>query len=305
VSKVSIQIEHFHPWPNHAGLFLAEDEGLFREDGIDLEVSTRDPLRGSPLDHLMRGEVDFCIDLTSELLHRRRHGARVCGVAALNQDRLDTIITLSDTGVRRPRDLSGRSVGVVSWDELRIDLLALIATDGGDAASVRTVETGMREPTAQDVRDGLYDASYAYGAWEGVLHPDLADQVVLLDVTEFGGISYQPYMVITSDDLVARNPVLVKQVLACARRGYDLAVEDPDRAARTMHKVLPYFPERVIDASCRALVSKWGRPGEWGALDLDRIASYAAWLNAHEIAAHPDVPSGVLAADLWETSAAA
>jgi NitT/TauT family transport system substrate-binding protein len=305
VSKVSIQIEHFHPWPNHAGLFLAEDEGLFRDDGIDVEVNTRDPLRGSPLDHLLRGEVDFCIDLTSELLHRRHAGARVCGIAALNQDRLDTIITLSSTGVRRPRDLAGKSVGVVSWDELKIDLLSLITADGGDASLVTLVETGYREPTAQDVRDGLFDASYAYGAWEGVLYPDLLADVVLLDVTEFGGTSYQPYMVITTDELVTRNPVLVKHVLMAARRGYDLAMEDPEKAARTMQKVIPYFPEAVIDASCRALVPKWGRPGEWGTLDFDRMTSYAAWLHAHQLADRPDIPSGVLAPDMWEISTAA
>lgn len=287
MSKTSIQLEYFHPWPNQAGFIVAEREGLFRDVGIDAEMNSRDPLRGTPLDHLIRGEVDFCIDLTESLLQARERGARVRAVAALNQERLDTIITLRHTGVQRPRDLVGKSVGVVSFDSLQAQLLESVSADGGDPETVTIVPTGSHEPTASDIEEGLYDASFAYGAWEGVLTPRLSQEVVLIDPTEVDRLSFQPYMLITSEDLLAGNPVLAQRVVATLREGYRRAIADPDYAARTMLEVIPYFPAAVVDASCRALAGNWGATGQWGDLDPQRLSAFAEWLRAHNLLDDP------------------
>jgi putative hydroxymethylpyrimidine transport system substrate-binding protein len=264
ISKTSIQLEYFHSWPNHAGFLIAEDQGWFRDAGLDVEVNSRDPMRGLPVDHLIRGEVDFCIDLTRALLQRREQGARIVAVAAVNQKRLDAVITLKHTGIGRPRNLAGRRVGLVASEALRAALLDCVSADGGDAASVVMVSTGIREPTVLDVERGLYDASFAYAAWEGVLHPEHAENLVLIDPTDYEGLSYQPYMLITSENLLTRAPVLVQNVVAAVSRGYEQAIYDPDRAARTVLKVIPYFPDAVIEVSCRLLAAIGAPPGSGG-----------------------------------------
>lgn len=293
MSKTSIQLEYFHPWPNHAGFIIAEREGLFRDIGLDVDVNSRDPLRGTPLDNLVRGEVDFCIDLTESLLQFRERGARVRAVAAINQERLDTIITLRGKGVQRPRDLVGRAVGVVTFESLKAQLLDSVSYDGGDPSAVRIVLTGSHEPTAADVEEGLYDASFAYGAWEGVLHPNLCQDVVLIDPVD--GLSFQPYMLITSEDLLERNPLLAQRIVETLREGYKRAIADPEYAARTMLEVIPYFQAAVIDASCRALAGTWRATGHWGELDPQRLTSFAEWLRAHDLLNEPSRAPDALA----------
>lgn len=286
--KTSIQLEYFHPWPNHAGLVIAQRAGLFRDAGLDIEINGRDPFRGSPLDHLVRGEVDFCIDLTRTLLQRREQGVRVRAIAAINDERLDAVITTRRTGVRRPRDLSGRSVTIVDSPAFIAELLQAVAVDGGDPEMVSIVAAGNREPTILDIEAGSCDASVAYAAWEGVLHPELADELVMFEPVDFGSLSYQPYMLITTEELVARDAALVEHVLEATRQGYQEAISDPDVAVRTMRELIPYFSERIIEASCRALVRKWARPsGRWGELDLERLSAYAEWLLANQMLGEP------------------
>jgi NitT/TauT family transport system substrate-binding protein len=296
MSKTSIQLEFFHPWPNHAGLFLAEDDGLFRDAGIDVELNGRDPLRGTPLDHLVRGEVDFCIDLTRELLRRREAGTPVCAIAAINHERLDAIITLREKGVQRPRDLEGRSVGLVSSVPLQTEMLSSVTADGGDASTVTTVFTGDRETNASDVQRGLFDAAFAYAPWEGVLHPELGDDVTVVSLVDFNTLSYQPYMLMASEDLVQRNPALVENVVQAARTGYARAIADPDKAAAVMKKVIPFFADRAIEASCRALAARyWANSGDWGTLDDDRLAGFARYLVAKDLLGDVEAATGAFA----------
>lgn len=296
MSKTSIQLEYFHPWPNHAGLVIAQREGLFRDAGIEIELNGRDPFRGVPLDHLVRGEVDFCVDTTRALLQGREQGQRVCAIAAIDDERLDAVITTRRTGAQRPRDLSGHTVEIVASPAFQAQLLDAVAIDGGDPAAVTTIPTRDREPTVLDVEAGSCDAACAYAAWEGVLHPELADELVMFEPVDFGSLSYQPYMLITTEALLTANPVLVEHVLEASRQGYQQAISDPELAARTMHKLIPYFPETVVEASCRALVPKWASPSRsWGELDPERLSAYAKWLLANDMLADSEHASAALA----------
>ena len=53
-----VMLEYVHPWPNHAGLFLARHNGGFARAGLDVELISDGYDRGGAPAMLARGEYD-------------------------------------------------------------------------------------------------------------------------------------------------------------------------------------------------------------------------------------------------------
>ena len=52
-----VMLEYVHPWPNHAGLFLARHNGGFARAGLDVELISDGYDRGGAPAMLARGEA--------------------------------------------------------------------------------------------------------------------------------------------------------------------------------------------------------------------------------------------------------
>ena len=94
-----VMLEYFHPWPNSAGFYLARERGWYRDAGLDVELVVHDPYHGDTLDHLERGAAAFGVFPSNRLLVRRELGQPLIGVAAINHRGLESIQTLTDSGI--------------------------------------------------------------------------------------------------------------------------------------------------------------------------------------------------------------
>ena len=107
LSLVRMQVEYFHPWANDVGPYIARRRRAFAE-GVEIDISAPDRARGDGIAYLARGEVDVAFVPTNRLMAQRELGVPVVGIAAINQRPLEGLMTLTSTGIRRPRDLEGR-----------------------------------------------------------------------------------------------------------------------------------------------------------------------------------------------------
>jgi ABC-type nitrate/sulfonate/bicarbonate transport system substrate-binding protein len=220
MSPLRVVLEYFHPWTNSAGLFVASHQGWFREAGLDVELSTVDPLRGDSLAYLSRGETDFAVFPTNRLLARREAGEALIGIASINHRPMETILTTRSTGIQRPRELEGRRIAFSPTPRGTALVRYLVARDGGDPDGLITVDSGSRELLADDIAAGEVDATFGnYWAWDALFGQLPQEERVVWPVDEIGAPTYHSYLLGSQESLVERNPVLVRTFLSIVARG--------------------------------------------------------------------------------------
>jgi putative hydroxymethylpyrimidine transport system substrate-binding protein len=289
VSPTRVILEYFHPWTNATGLYVAAANGWYREAGLDVEVATFDPLRGDSLEYLNAREGDFAIFPSNRLLVRREAGQRLVGVAAINHRGMETIQTTRSTGITRPRELEGRTIAYNPTPRGKAMVSHLVAADGGDPDRVIAVDSGARELSVDDVAAGEVDATFGgYWAWDALFGALPESERVVWPVDEIGAPPYHSYLLGAHEDLVARNPELVRAFLAATERGYRAAAEDPDAALAVLERVIAYFPRAHLARSLNLIAPTWFHEDRWGVARPELMGPYAAWLGEHGILSDPD-----------------
>ena len=217
----------FQPNAVHAGVLTAEEEGFDRRNGVDLEV--RSPAASTDsLKLLATGRADFSIVDIHDLGLARERGADVVGVGAIVQRPLAAVIARS--GLRRPRNLEGKRVGVTGLPSDEAVLRAVVEADGGDYAKVRRRTIGFSAvPTLLARR---VDAVVTFWNAEGVALRERGVRTREFRVDDFGAPRYPELVLATTRETLRRDPELVRSTVAALADGTRAALDDRAAAVR-------------------------------------------------------------------------
>ena len=96
--------------PDHAALIVAEQKGLFDEQG--LSVNLQEPADPSmPPKLVAAGKVDFAVTYQPELIQDVSHGLPLTRISTLIATPLNTLMVLKDGDIKTLADLKGKSIG--------------------------------------------------------------------------------------------------------------------------------------------------------------------------------------------------
>jgi len=276
-----MRLEYVHPWPNHAGLFLARHAGAFARRGLDVDLISDGVDRGDAARLLTRGEYDIASIRLGQVLESRLTRTPLVAVATLNQSQLGGLITTSATGIRRFRDLEGRTVAIPPANRLVKALDEAVTADGGDFAAVTVADPGIWEPDIRSVEQGKFDAIVNVKAWEPYQGVSAPEDVVVITFDSVGVAPHHSYFVTVREELLDRNPEFVRLFLAAADEGYHSALDDEDAAVQAMSVPLCHIDPDVLRASLRAIRGSWlAADGRWGTIRPDLVEGYTAWMKA-------------------------
>lgn len=299
MTVVRVMLEYFHPWPNSAGFYLARERGWYREAGLSVQLSVPDPFHGDTLEHLLQGHADLGVFPSNRLLVRRSLGQPLLGVAAINQRGLESIQTLSDSGIQRPRDLAGRRLALNPTPRGLAMVRHLVAADGGDPEAVIIVDSKVRELRPEDLAAGVADASFGgYWAWEALMDSTIApERRVVWPVDDIGAPRYHSYLLGGQERWFEQHPETARTFLAVTERGFRTVAADPQCALEAYEAAIPYFPRQLLSQSLQHIAPTWLHAQRWGQQREALIAPYAHWLHEHGVLANADAWRGATSND--------
>jgi len=221
----------FQPNAVHAPLYAAEAEGLFAEQGVEVEI--REP--GSTADGaklLEAGRADLAVLDVNDVGIVRERGLDVVAVAALIQRPLASVITSDPSAIPTPADLAGAEVGVtgVRSDDAVLDTV-LEAGELGPG-SVDRVTIGFAAVPA--LASGRVDAATAFWNAEGVELRRRGVPIGEFRVDELGAPRYPELVLVARGDRMPDEPEVVCPVLEGVARSFDAMERDSEATLKAM-----------------------------------------------------------------------
>jgi putative hydroxymethylpyrimidine transport system substrate-binding protein len=267
----------WYPNANHAGLFLALQRGYYAEEGLAPEFYTpSDPT--TVLQTVGAGRDAFGISYQTDVLLARAAGVPVVSVMALVQQPLQGIMVLADSGIARPGDLAGKTVGYPGIPSQEAFLSAMLASDGLTMADVELINIGFELIPA--LASGRVDASLgAFWTHEPILAAQEGYETAVLKVDDWGVPPYYELVLAASEATVADRPELVERFLRATRRGYEDAIADPAAAIAALQAASPDLDVSVEEEGIALLIPAW-TAGDvpFGTQTAARWRDYAAWM---------------------------
>jgi putative hydroxymethylpyrimidine transport system substrate-binding protein len=270
----------FTPNAVHSGVYAAQHEGFYRDEGVDLTI--RQPGESTDAPKLLAaGRADFAILDIHDLGIARERGIDLVGTMPLVQRPLAAVIAHGGRGISQPKELEGRTVGVTGLpsDEAVVD--SEVSADGGDPAKVKRVTIGFNAISA--LAAGKVDAATGFWNAEGVALRQRGVPIRTFKVNEYGAPPYPELVLVATRKTIKEDPKLVESVLAATTRGYDLTVHDPRRGLDDLLAEVPSLERGEQQAQLSALLPDLDpKP-----FDPAVLKAWAAWDLEHGLLERP------------------
>jgi putative hydroxymethylpyrimidine transport system substrate-binding protein len=274
----------FYPNPDHAGIYMAQQLGYFKEAGLDVEIQTpSDP--SAPLKLLATGQTDLAISYEPEVILAREQGLSVKAVAALVNRPLTSLIWLKKSGIDGVAGLRGKTVataGIPYQDAYLKTILARAKPQLSDVKSV-TVGFGLLPALLSDKAQAML------GGFSNVEGVDLrlrGKDPIVTPVDELGVPSYDELVLTASDKQLEEDPQAIRLFIAALARGTTAAAKDPKATAKVLEEANPALDPKLTGAELAATLPLLNPPsGErpYGYMDPALWTEFSGWMRDNEL----------------------
>jgi NitT/TauT family transport system substrate-binding protein len=276
-------------------VWVAREKGYFAEAGIDVEIL---PGAGTTenLAVLAAGKAQFAAcDLSAVMVMLGSGDLRqdVRAVAAIQQRTLNSITTVSSTGITAPRDLSGRTIGGVAGGAPWLLFPAYAKLANVDAERV----TWLPSPAANLPK--LLAAGRVDGVGQFVVARSSVEKVAggrSVVVLPYSDVLTDLYgnALITSTAVLDGDPDLVRRFSTALLAGLAYAVDHPEEAGQILHKHVPAQDPAIAADELRLMRPYVRLDGRTGTFDPSRVARAIAILSSTGLVKRELTPDDVV-----------
>jgi NitT/TauT family transport system substrate-binding protein len=251
-----------------APIYLGKQKGFFSARTIDLTLSTSQG-GAAIVPGVVSGQFQFGFSNVTSLILAKSRGLPIRmvsnGVASTGKDGADFggVLVKADSPIRSAKDLAGKTVAVNTLKNIGdTTVRASVRKAGGDPATVKFVELAFPDQPAA-LAAGRVDAIWVVEPFVTAAKAQGARLVASNYVDTAADLTVAAYF--TSQELIAKNPDLVKRFKEAMAESLAYAAAHPDEvraiigtytqiAADVTAKItLPAWPAEINKASVQTL----------------------------------------------------
>lgn len=282
------------PAGDKAVIYLAVQEGLFEDAGIEVEIMTG---RGSSdvVSKLGTGAGDMGSGGLSALMQAKA-GAQVpvTAVMSIYTRQPDAVFVAKDAGIDSLKDLNGKTLATATFSASNVTWPLVLEANGmePDAVRVLKVDPGAMGPMfATGKVDGTINWITKLPAFEALAR-DAGKSVKVLPWSEYGFNGYGLSM-FASDRLIEEKPELVKKFVAIYKQALEMAIADPAKAGAALKAMVPDVDADIaaeeFAASAQLIDTEVAREDGLGAFEPELLKETWTW-----VAKAQDLPEDAL-----------
>lgn len=269
----------------HAGYFIAEAEGYFRDNELDVTFVTpeEDNYATTPAKKLADRQVHVAVAPSESVIsfNTLPDPVPLVAIAAVLQEDASAIVTRSDSGITRPAQLDGKTFASYQARFEDDIVRQLVRADGGQGNL--TITNPDKLEMWRTVAEGTADATWVFLPWEG----PKARHEAQVTFNAFRLSDYHiPYgyspLLVTHEELIEQEPERLRAFVRAVEKGWRFVNDRPDRAAEILcdHIRHPDFQNREMIKESLILLQPaiLDDSDRWGFMDGTRWLSWVEWM---------------------------
>jgi len=231
--------------PDQAGYWQAQQDKLGAEAGIRISV-----LQGGPkiqtIPQVASGQAEFGIGNADDVMLARLRGAPVRAVFAHLDHVPYALVYHADPAVKGIADLQGRTfavnIGNAYWEWTKKQY---------KLANTREI------PVSGDLSLFRNDARMVQQGYSLYLPARMEEAGIAVQSISLASLGYRPYNVLfTTDEMIQKNPALVKATLAAVQKGWSNFVRNPSGIKPMLLEMNKQISPAVYDAANKEMIEK-------------------------------------------------
>jgi putative hydroxymethylpyrimidine transport system substrate-binding protein len=292
--KLSLDLD-FYPNPDHAGIYMAQEEGFFKEAGLEVAINApTDP--SAPLKDVAAGRADLAVTYEPEVMLAHEKGLDVVAVAALVNRPLTSLIWLNKSGIKSVPNLRGKTVSYAGIPYQAAFLSTILRRARVPASTVKTVNVGfglipsLTNGSAQAMLGG-------YSNVEGVALREAGKAPVITSVDQLGVPTYDELVLVARRSTLEEEGPKIRLFISALKRGTEAAVANPKAASEAILAANTSLEPKLTEAEIAATLpllenTPTGKP--YGYLDPKEWEAFGAWMDEEELISGAPRPAEVL-----------
>ncbi len=270
---------------NHTGMYVALDQGYYKEAGLDVEIV--EPTEGATATLVAVGKGDFGIsyqeDVTIALTSKDPLPIKT--IAALIQHNTSGFVTYADKDIKSPKDFEGKTYAGWGGPGEEAVLKAVMAKDGADFSKLNMV---ISDGSGFEALKDKVDIEWFFEGWDNVkckLNNFPINYMELRQLDE--RLDYYTPVIIANNDTLEQKPEMVKKFLAATEKGYRYAIENPDESAKILQKYAPDYSLEMLTMSQEYLAEKYMEDTDrWGEMKDEVWNNYTDFMVEYGVIDH-------------------
>jgi ABC-type nitrate/sulfonate/bicarbonate transport system substrate-binding protein len=262
------------PNTNHTGLYVAQQQGWFRDAGLDVQIL---PYNSTSPDTLVSsGAAEFGISFQDSFTVSKAAGADITSVLAVLQHWGSAIGVRADRAdIRSPRDLDGKTYGGFGAAYEVPKMQAVIRAAGG-RGDFKTVVLGTSAYEA--LYSGQVDFTEPFLAWEGIEAQLRNQPMKTFAFTDYKFPDAYSVIVIGNSPWLAAHGDAAKAFVGALQRGYQLGADDPAQAVKLLEDANPgvFTEPDLVTRSQEMLAQRYLKDGS-GKVGTQTVATWSGF----------------------------
>lgn len=268
------------PNTNHAGIYIAIEKKWFKAQRI--MPSILQPSQTTATKIVGSGKAEFGISFTNDIIRARAQGIPVVAIAAIIQSNTSCFAWQKKLNINTIHDFEGKRYGGWGSPEEELTLAYLMKKEHADFSKVKMVTTGVSDFLATTPINA--DFMWIYMGWDAIRAKLEGVALQFLCPKDLDSVFNTPSpLIVTNENLIRKNPDLVRSFLKATAAGYEFAIFNPHEAAAAFLNQVPELDKSLVSASLEYLANEYKKGQKhWGLQSEENWSRYLTWAkNQH------------------------
>lgn len=275
LKKVTLVLD-WTPNTNHTGLYAAKDLGYFKDEGLDVDIIMPGESGADQL--VASGKADFGVSYQESITQARIQDVPIVSIAAVIQHNTSGFASPAEKNIKTPKDFAGKAYGGWGSPVEESVIASLMKQENANPEDVSIINIGDTDFFTAVKRD--VDFAWIYYGWTGVEAELRGEKINMIYLTDYSDkLDYYTPVLATNEEMINKNPDTVKAFMKAAAKGYQYAIDHPDKAADILLAAAPDLDAELVKKSQEWLSPRYqDDASRWGEQKLEVWENYANWM---------------------------
>ena len=272
LQKLTVILDWFTN-PDHAPLYVAKQQGYFKQQGLDLKIiSPANPADAPKL--VAAGKAEIAITYQPQFMLQVARGWPLVRIGTLIATPLDCVAVLRKGPIKSLQDLRGKTIGYAATGMSNAVLQTMLAQHGVALKEVKLINVGF--DLTQALLAKKVDAITGVMRNFEVIQMRLTGNPALVFYPEENGVPVYDELILVTNKKLLKDPRIGK-FLKALDQGVQYLINHPNQSWQQFAKQFPVLNNKLNHQAWLASLSRFAlRPA---ALDHSRYKNFATFMQ--------------------------